>query len=99
VVRPDAVNLVSRLVRHFDEPFGDSSAIPTFIVSEFAVQHVKVALSGDGGDELFAGYDRFQAHSTGRGRSIAFRRRCAHSFPGRPTACRIRLTARIICIC
>ena len=61
VVRPDAVDLVSRLVRHFDEPFGDSSAIPTFIVSEFAVQHVKVALSGDGGDELFAGYDRFQA--------------------------------------
>ena len=61
VVRPDAVDLVSRLVRHFDEPFGDSSAIPTFVVSEFAVKHVKVALSGDGGDELFAGYDRFQA--------------------------------------
>lgn len=61
VVRPDAVDLVGRLVRHFDEPFGDSSAIPTFIVSEFAVRHVKVALSGDGGDELFAGYDRFQA--------------------------------------
>ncbi|HLY17751.1 MAG TPA: asparagine synthase (glutamine-hydrolyzing) [Bryobacteraceae bacterium] len=61
LVRPDAVDLVSRLVRHFDEPFGDSSAIPTFIVSEFAVRHVKVALSGDGGDELFAGYDRFQA--------------------------------------
>jgi asparagine synthase (glutamine-hydrolysing) len=60
VVRPDAVDLVSRLVRHFDEPFGDSSAIPTFIVSEFAVRHVKVALSGDGGDELFAGYDRFR---------------------------------------
>jgi asparagine synthase (glutamine-hydrolysing) len=61
VVRPDAVDLVSRLVSHFDEPFGDSSAIPTFIVSEFAARHVKVALSGDGGDELFAGYDRFQA--------------------------------------
>lgn len=61
MVRPDAVDLVSRLIRHFDEPFGDSSAIPTFIVSEFAVRHVKVALSGDGGDELFAGYDRFQA--------------------------------------
>ena len=38
VVRPDAVDLVSRLVRHFDEPFGDSSAIPTFIVSEFAAR-------------------------------------------------------------
>jgi asparagine synthase (glutamine-hydrolysing) len=61
LVRPDAVDLVSRLVQHFDEPFGDSSAIPTFVVSEFAVQHVKVALSGDGGDELFAGYGRFQA--------------------------------------
>ena len=61
VVRPDSIDLVSRLVRHFDEPFGDASAIPTFIVSEFAARHVKVALSGDGGDELFAGYTRFLA--------------------------------------
>lgn len=59
VVKPDSIALVERLVRHFDEPFGDSSAIPTFIVSEFAARHVKVALSGDGGDELFAGYTRF----------------------------------------
>ncbi len=61
VVRPDSVSLVSQLVRHFDEPFGDTSAIPTFIVSEFAARHVKVALTGDGGDELFAGYESFFA--------------------------------------
>lgn len=61
VVRPDSVQLAGRLVRHFDEPFGDSSAIPTFLVSEFAAQHVKVTLTGDGGDELFAGYESFFA--------------------------------------
>lgn len=59
IVRPDSVSLVSKLVHHFDEPFGDSSAIPTYLVSEFAAQYVKVALTGDGGDELFAGYDSF----------------------------------------
>ncbi|MBZ5608125.1 MAG: asparagine synthase (glutamine-hydrolyzing) [Acidobacteriia bacterium] len=61
LVRPDSVGLVSKLVRHFGEPFGDSSAIPTYLVSEFAARHVKVVLTGDGGDELFAGYDSFLA--------------------------------------
>ena len=59
LVRPDCVGLVEKLARHFDEPFGDSSSIPTYIVSEFAARHVKVALTGDGGDELFAGYSSF----------------------------------------
>ncbi len=61
VVKPDAVELVERLVWHHDQPFGDSSAIPTFLLSELTRQHVTVALSGDGGDEIFAGYERFAA--------------------------------------
>ncbi len=61
VVRPDAVELLPRLVWHHDQPFGDSSAIPTYLVSQLARDHVGVALTGDGGDELFAGYERFVA--------------------------------------
>jgi asparagine synthase (glutamine-hydrolysing) len=61
VVEPRAVDLVERLVWHHDQPFGDSSAVPTFLLSEVTREHVTVALSGDGGDELFAGYERFAA--------------------------------------
>jgi asparagine synthase (glutamine-hydrolysing) len=61
VVQPEAVDLVERLVWHTDQPFGDPSAVPTYLLSELTRQHVTVALSGDGGDELFAGYERFAA--------------------------------------
>jgi asparagine synthase (glutamine-hydrolysing) len=59
VVSPDAVEVLKRLSWHFDEPFADSSAIPTYYVSRMARQNVTVALSGDGGDENFAGYRRY----------------------------------------
>ena len=64
---------VLTLVRHFDEPFGDSSALPTYYVSKLAREHVTVILSGDGGDELFAGYSSYK--------SIRFAEQY-HRFPG-----------------
>lgn len=60
-VRMDAENMLDRLVRHYDEPFSDSSALPTWYLSELTRGEVTVALSGDGGDEAFAGYERYVA--------------------------------------
>lgn len=59
IVEPHAFELVERLLWHHDQPYGDSSAIPTYILSKLTREHVTVALNGDGGDEVFAGYERF----------------------------------------
>lgn len=61
ILRPDAVEVVDKIIMHLDEPFCDPSAIPTYFVSKIARQEVKVALSGDGGDEVFAGYPGYRA--------------------------------------
>jgi asparagine synthase (glutamine-hydrolysing) len=66
VVRMDAVGLLDRLLWHHDQPFADSSAIPTYAVCRLAREHVTVALNGDGGDEVFGGYDRFRAAALSR---------------------------------
>lgn len=61
VVRPDAVEVLPTLVEHYGEPYADSSAVPTYYVARETRRHVTVALNGDGGDELFAGYERYAA--------------------------------------
>ena len=62
IVKPDVPQIMDQLIRHHDAPFYDSSAIPTWYVSKFAREHVTVALSGDGGDEMFAGYNIYVAN-------------------------------------
>jgi asparagine synthase (glutamine-hydrolysing) len=59
IVKADALSILSDIVKHYGEPFGDSSAIPTFYVSQLARKHVAMVLSGDAGDELFAGYENY----------------------------------------
>jgi asparagine synthase (glutamine-hydrolysing) len=85
IVRPDAVELLPKLAEAFDEPFGDSSALPTYLVSELAAGHVKVALSGEGGDELFGGYYTYVADLLARrvGRLAPLARPLAEALPSR----------------
>ncbi len=84
VVAPSAVDLVERLVWHHDQPFGDSSAVPTYLLSQLTRDHVTVALSGDGGDELFAGYERFAAGRCGPLPRAQARRALRRGLHGRP---------------
>jgi asparagine synthase (glutamine-hydrolysing) len=85
VLRPDAVELLPKLVEAFDEPFGDSSALPTYLVSQLASGHVKTAMSGEGGDELFGGYYTYVADLLARrvGRLAALARPLAEALPSR----------------
>jgi len=62
VVKPSVVDILPRLVWHYDEPFGDSSAVPSYAIAELTRRHVTVVLNGDGGDENFAGYHRYVAN-------------------------------------
>lgn len=62
IVKPDALDILPKIVWHYDEPYADSSCIPTYYLSQMTRQHVTVALNGDGGDETFAGYERYLAY-------------------------------------
>jgi asparagine synthase (glutamine-hydrolysing) len=85
ILRAEAVELLPRLVEAFDEPFGDSSALPTYLVSQLAAEHVKTAMSGEGGDELFGGYYTYVADLLARrvGRLAPLAQPLAEALPSR----------------
>ena len=74
IVKPQPFELLERVVWHLDQPFGDSSAVPAYLLCQLARSKVTVALNGDGGDELFAGYDRFRAALLAERIPVAVRR-------------------------
>ncbi len=82
ILRPKALELTEQLVRHLDEPFGDFSIFPTYLVSRMARAKVTVALSGDGGDEVFGGYEHYQAQKLGRIPGAALFGRAASALTG-----------------
>jgi asparagine synthase (glutamine-hydrolysing) len=73
ILKPEYVNNLPKIARHYDQPFADSSALPSYYVSQVTKQHVGVALNGDGGDENFAGYLRYKAMKGSRYFSFPFR--------------------------
>ena len=78
IVEPESIGLLPKLVNAYDEPYADSSAIPTYYVSKLARKSVTVALSGDGGDELFAGYTAYAKFKKIRSFPLNFHRSSAN---------------------
>ena len=67
IVKPETIKILPELIRHYNEPFADSSALPSYYVAKMTSEHVKVVLTGDAGDECFGGYDRYLGMKTGAG--------------------------------
>jgi asparagine synthase (glutamine-hydrolysing) len=95
VVRPRAAELVETLLDHHDEPFGDSSALPTYLLAREARREVTVALNGDGGDEAFAGYERFHAAVVAERLPRPVRRALAAAAAATPSALPWRTARRL----
>lgn len=80
ILQPQALELTEKLIHHLDEPFGDFSIFPTYLISKMARPHVKVILSGDGGDELFGGYEHYQAQQLSKSPLPSFLLKGLHPF-------------------